>query len=197
MPNPDLLPPDHKRHNRKIIRKQQRRKYSSNDRRVTIPCDPCQQFEAHSKRNGSLPHVHGNQHLGYARIMRVNSISKCKREVEVSSPGHHRHAEEVADPVEIVLARETVNDETSRGNNHDWEQGSKSHFGFADVVIASRIVSGELVGRERQWNSEQVASCACHSDETRVLSGPVVWRGCDFDGESQVNSESRASNVQT
>ena len=68
-------------------------------------------------------------------VLRVHGVGQREGEVKVAAPLLHGHAEEVAEPVEPVLRREAVEDQSCRGDEHGGEHDAEAHLGLADAGV--------------------------------------------------------------
>ena len=193
--NPNPLPPNHKRNKHQIIRQQHRPESPRDNHRIPMLQNPVQQIQPHSKADRLLPQIHRNQHLGRIRIVRVHRVGEREREVEVRGPRRHGDAGEVAEPVEIVLCREGVDDQHGRGDEHGDQEHAEAHLGFADHVVLLGVVGCEAVRGGGEGDGGEEADDVGDGDEARVRLGPVVWWRYDLDREGVVEGESAEADV--
>jgi hypothetical protein len=107
-PNP--LPPNQKRHQSKIVHHQHRRKDPRHNNRIPTNLYPLQQIKPKSETNPALPQTLRDDQLGRISGVTVNRVRQGEGEVEVAGPVDHRDARKVADPVQVELGGEAVED---------------------------------------------------------------------------------------
>lgn len=88
----------------------------------------------------------------------VDSVRQGEREEEIASPVAHGYTSKVANPMEISLSRQAIDNEATRGDNTRRNQYTKSHLSLAYVTVALRQIRGETIGSPGQWHCETVAN---------------------------------------
>ena len=152
-------------------------------------------MQSHSERDRLLAQVHRDQHLREVCVERVDGVGEGEGEVEVAAPVAHGHAGEVAEPVQVALRRQSVDDEAGGGDEAGQDEDAEAHFGLADAVVLLRQVGCQPVGRRREGDGEEVADGAADGDEARVGCAPVVGWGDDLDREGVVEGQGAEADV--
>lgn len=145
--SPNPLPKEHEHQNAQIVRKQHAAKDTSDDNSVPRLLNPIEQPLAKAEADELFADAHGDQRFGHVAVVAVDAVREGEGEVEVCSrersvcgeeyrkvrkltrrPVCHRHASEVAHPVQVSFCCEAIDDEAGGTDEHCWQEDAKAHF---------------------------------------------------------------------
>ena len=106
----DILPPYHKHNNHEIVENEDAGEYARNYHSIPTLLHPGQYRIAKAKTDRLFADVDGSQHLRSIGKVGVYCVCNSEREVEVLCPGEQAAAEEVHDPMEVLVRREAIQD---------------------------------------------------------------------------------------